>query len=58
MLKFLVLFLEDHRVIEVSSVCEDLLYNVGLGLASVVDITDLSQPKEYVGGKWVRVTKA
>jgi len=57
-LKFLVLFLEDQRVLEVSSVCEDVLNSVGLGLASVVDITDLSQPKEYVKGKWVNVIKA
>ncbi len=57
-MKFLVLFLEDQRVLEVSSVCEDVLNSVGLGLASVVDITDLSQPKEYVKGKWVNVIKA
>ena len=57
-MKFIVLFYDDQRAIQVASVCKDLMIKADQGIASILDVTDPRKVKEYINGTWIKVVQA
>lgn len=57
-MKFIVLFYDDQRAIQVASICKDLMIKADQGIASILDVTDPKKIKEYINGTWIKVVQA